>query len=513
MIAKIKALFQKLNNLSPAAKASVWFVISNIALKGISFITTPIFTRLMEIQDYGATSVFVSWESVISIFATLSLSGGVYNVAQTKYEDDIDGYTSSMISLTFVASFLVYTLCIVFNLFFPSVFELSTPFLIFMWIQTFTNAVISFWLMRRRFVYDYKSVIAYTFANSLLSPTLAIVAILLFPDHAAYAKVVGAGVAGIVMGIVLCVIDYKKGKKVYDKKYWGYALKFNLPLIPHYLSSTLLHSSDKLMINSMIGAAQAGIYGIAHSITGIMSVITQAINYALIPFTLQSIKAQNFKGLKSAISGCVLLVASICICVMLFAREGILIFATEEYLDAVWFIPPLTMATLFSFITGIIGNILFYYEKTWQMSAITISCAAVNLITNYFGIKYFGYIAAGYTTLACALIQLILYYFVVKHYEKSLDDIVDIRQFFVIMLVYVAFMVYSLIFMNNLWARIGLIVVILLLIIVFHKKIFKLFQTMLKKDNAENAEGDETVDNIEDNIEVTIEKEVVEEDI
>lgn len=485
MIAKIKALFQKLNNLSPAAKASVWFVIANIALKGISFITTPIFTRLLEVEDYGATSVFVTWEGVISIFATLSLSGGVYNVAQTKYEDDIEGYTSSMVSLTFVASLLVYTVCIIFNLFVPSVFELSTPFLIFMWIQTFTNAVISFWLMRRRFVYDYKSVIAYTFANSLLSPTIAIVAILLFPAHAAYAKVVGAGLAGIIMGIVLCVIDYKKGKKVYDKAYWNYALKFNLPLIPHYLSSNLLHSSDKLMINSMIGAAQAGIYGIAHSITGLISLITQAINQALIPFTLQSIKAQNFKGLKQTITGCVLLVAVVCIAVMLFAREGILIFATEEYLNAVYFIPPLTMATLFSFIYGIVGNIMFYYEKTWQMSVITICCAVVNLVTNYFGIQYFGEIAAGYTTLLCSAIQMIAYYFVVRHYEKNLDEIVDLRWFLLIMLIYVGFMAYSIIFTHNFWARIGLLAVILVLVIVFHKKIIELFQTMLKKDNAE----------------------------
>ena len=156
---KIKAIFKKLNSLSPAAKASVWFVIANVMLKGVSFITTPIFTRLMEVEDYGATSVFVSWEGVISIFATLSLASGVYNVAQTNYGEDIKAYTSSMISLTFVASLIVYTACIIFNILFPSVFELSTPFLLFMWVQTFTNAVVSFWLNRRRFIYDYKSVI------------------------------------------------------------------------------------------------------------------------------------------------------------------------------------------------------------------------------------------------------------------------------------------------------------------------------------------------------------------
>ena len=483
MIKKVKSLFEKLNSLSPAAKASVWFVISNIALKGMSFITTPIFTRLMEIEDYGTTSVFVSWESIISIFATLSLAGGVYNVAQTKYEDDIEGYTSTMISLTFIASLLVYTGCIVFNIFFPYVFELSTPFLVFMWIQTFTNAVISFWLIRRRFIYDYKSVIAYTFANSLLSPAIAIVAILLFPDHAAYAKVVGAGIAGILFGIVLCVISCVKGRKAYSGKYWGYALKFNLPLIPHYLSSTLLYSNAKLMINSMVGKAEAGIYGIANSITGLISIITQAINFALIPYTVQSVKAKNYKGLKNTVSVCTLLVSVVCLGVMLFAREGILIFATEEYLDAVWFIPPLTMATLFSFIYGIVGNILFCYEKTWQMSAITIVCAVINLILNFFCITYFGYIAAGYTTLLCAAIQMLSYYFVVKRYEKKLKEIVDLKVFFAIMVVYIGFMIYSMIFTYNFWARFGLLVVVFGVVIIFHKKIIEFFKNMTRKEN------------------------------
>ncbi len=487
MMGKIKSLLKKLNSLSPAAKASVWFVISNVALKGVSFITMPIFTRLMDVADYGATSVFVSWEGVISIFATLSLADGVYNVAQMKYEDDIKAYTSSMISLTFVASLLVYTAAIIFNVFVPSVFELNTAYLLFMWIQTFTNAVTSFWLMRRRFLYDYKSVIAYTFANALLSPTIAIIAILLFPDQVAYAKVVGAGVLGILLGLVLCVYSYVKGKKVYSGKYWGYALKFNLPLIPHYLSSNLLHSSDKLMINSMIGAAQAGIYGIAHSITGLMSIITQAINYALIPYTLQSIKAKNYKGLKNTITGCTALVAVVCLGVTLFAREGILIFATEEYLDAVWFIPPLTMATLFAFVYGIVGNIMFYYEKTWQMSVITICCAVVNLVTNYFGIKYCGYIAAGYTTLLCAAVQMLSYYFVVKHYEKNLKKIVDLKAFFAIIVIYLGFAVYSMIFMYNFWARISVLIVILGLVVIFHKKIIGLFKSMKKKEESKET--------------------------
>ena len=144
MMGKIRALFRKLNRLSPAAKASFWFVISNVALKGISFITTPIFTRLMEIEDYGATSVFVTWESVIGILATLSLAGGVYNVAQAKYSDDIEAFTSAMLTLSFITSTLVYSICILINTLFPALFGLNNLFLGFMWLQTFTNAVVTF---------------------------------------------------------------------------------------------------------------------------------------------------------------------------------------------------------------------------------------------------------------------------------------------------------------------------------------------------------------------------------
>ena len=117
------------------------------------------------------------------------------------------------------------------------------------------------------------------------------------------------------------------------------------------------------------------------------------------------------------------------------------------------------------------------------MSAITIACAVINIVTNYFGIAYFGYIAAGYTTLLCAAIQMISYYFVVKRYEKKLKEIVDLRAFFAIMVVYVGFMIYSMIFTYNFWARFGLLVVVFGVVIIFHKKIIELFKNMTRKEN------------------------------
>ena len=43
----------KYRSLSVQAKAALWFTICSFLQKGISFITVPIFTRLMSTEEYG----------------------------------------------------------------------------------------------------------------------------------------------------------------------------------------------------------------------------------------------------------------------------------------------------------------------------------------------------------------------------------------------------------------------------------------------------------------------------
>lgn len=72
--------------------------------------------------------------------------------------------------------------------------------------------------------------------------------------------------------------------------------------------------------------------------------------------------------------------------------------------------PPITLAVLFAFLYNLFVDIEMYFEKTKSVMSIAIVCAAINLITNYFGIMWFGYAAAAYTTLACYILMAILHY-------------------------------------------------------------------------------------------------------
>lgn len=84
-------LMNRYKKMSAGVKASLWFMGCNILQKGISFITVPIFTRMMTASDYGVYSLFCSWESVLAIFVTLNLSYQVFNNGMVKYSHDKDG--------------------------------------------------------------------------------------------------------------------------------------------------------------------------------------------------------------------------------------------------------------------------------------------------------------------------------------------------------------------------------------------------------------------------------------
>ena len=77
-------------------KASLWFLICSFIQKGISMITTPIFTRILTTQEYGQYSVFNAWLQILTPIVCLNLYAGVYAQGIVKFEDDRHRYSSAL---------------------------------------------------------------------------------------------------------------------------------------------------------------------------------------------------------------------------------------------------------------------------------------------------------------------------------------------------------------------------------------------------------------------------------
>ena len=92
-------LLNKYKEMPAAVRTSVWFTVCQFLQRGISFITVPIFTRLLTTEEYGICNIYYAWFDVFILFTSLKLPYEGLNNGLIRYEDDKDGYTSSIMGL------------------------------------------------------------------------------------------------------------------------------------------------------------------------------------------------------------------------------------------------------------------------------------------------------------------------------------------------------------------------------------------------------------------------------
>ena len=88
-------------------------------------------------------------------------------------------------------------------------------------------------------------------------------------------------------------------------------------LIPYFLSTTVLNQADRIMINNMVGSAEAGIYSVAYAIAMLMLLVNTAISDAFVPWMFRRLKNKEYKDIEPVTNKILVLVAAMNILVVL----------------------------------------------------------------------------------------------------------------------------------------------------------------------------------------------------
>lgn len=404
-----KELKKSYNNMPVQVKASFWFLICSFMQKGISTIATPIFTRLLTTAEYGQYNVFNSWLGIVTIFVSLNLSAGVYSQGLIKYENDRNIFSSSLQGLSTVLTIIWTVIYLLFPCFWNNLLSLTTVQMFSMLVMIWATSAFCFWASEQRVLYKYKALVTITIVVSLAKPILGIVFVIHAKDKVT-AQILGLVLVELIAYTILFIKQMRRGKKFFSEKYWRYALMFNLPLVPHYLSQTILSSADRIMIKSMTGDAAAGIYSLAYSIALIMTLFNTALMQTISPWIYQKIKAKKIEDISTVAYITLFVVAGVNLLLIAFAPEAVAIFAPKSYFSAIYVIPPVAMSVFFMYTYDLFAKFAFYYEKTAFIMIASVIGALLNIILNYIFIGIYGYQAAGYTTLICYIIYSICHY-------------------------------------------------------------------------------------------------------
>ncbi len=396
-------IVKKYKSLSVQARAALWFVFCSFLQKGISFVTVPIFTRMMTTEEYGTYTLYLSWLQIFTVITSLYLYNGVFDNGMSKFSEDRDRYTSSLQGLTVCLNTAFFVIALFFLGPLEKLLGMSSVLIILMFAEMYVTPALAFWTGRKRFEYQYTSVVAVTLAKSVLNPVLGIVAIMLARD-AVLARVVSVVVVELIFCGTVMILQFWKGKVFFHEKYWKYALRLATPMLPHYLSAVVLNQGDRVMIDRMVGKTELALYGVAYNIGMLVKLFVSAINSAITPWVYGKLKTGEIGTIQKRFSALMVLVSIISLGLMLISPEIVLIFGSSAYADAVYVIPPVAASVFFVFLYGIISYPEFYYEKTWFLMVASVAAAVLNVGLNYVFINLFGYVAAAYTTLICYIV-------------------------------------------------------------------------------------------------------------
>ena len=418
MTLSIGKLRKKWGSMSREARASVAYTICSIVQKCISFINMPIFCRLMTTDEYGEMTVYSSWSGIFSIILTLNLAYGSFSPAMLKFEKDRDRYISSIQGIWLVLCGFFLVIYLPFQSFWNGVLKLPTLFVLFLVLETLSINSVNLWSGKKRFDYEYKPVVALTLIMSLANTAVSL-AFVLLSEEKGTARIIGHVVATVAFGIIIFSLNAIRGKNIFHREYWKYALGFNIPLLAYYLSQMIFNQSDRIMIDRYCGKGKAAIYGVAYTLAMILTFVLNAINNSYVPWFYKKIKEGKEEENAKVANGIAILMAGLIMGIVIMAPEIIMVMSGKKYGEAIWIIPPVAISLLLLFYAQLFINVQFYYEKKKSLVYASVSAAVANIILNAILIPTVSYIAAGYTTMISYILFAVMNYYTMKKVAKE----------------------------------------------------------------------------------------------
>ncbi|MDT2573626.1 oligosaccharide flippase family protein [Enterococcus raffinosus] len=453
---------------SKLVKSSFWYTIGNFFIKGISFITIPIFVNITTQAEYGLINNFTSFVTIFSLFIGLSLNSSVNN-ASFDFKDRMKPYLSSILFLSTLSFLGMLVIGNSIFLFKQEIFDMNQLLFNLMLIQSYSTFLISYIQAYFTIHFQHFRYLALSLISTLLNIGLSVLLMLTFFTDDRYVGRAFAGAVALgVVGLAIYIMIMTKGKKLIDFSFWNYALRISVPLIPHALANVMLSQFDRIMINSTLGASEAGIYSYISNIGIILSVIWSSTNNAWVPWFYNEMERKNEKKIFRVSQYYMYAFTTIALAMMVISIDLAKFMAPSNYYSGLSLVIPISLGYFFQFLYSFPVNTEFYKKKTNYIAFGTVASAAINIILNLIFIPRYGVIAAGYTTTVTYFLLFLFHYPMAKKFVgKQLFPTKSIISTTIIMVVFSMFLHA---FLDNIFIRyIGLLFISVGALLYFRK--------------------------------------------
>jgi O-antigen/teichoic acid export membrane protein len=379
-------------------KNSFVYIATDIVNSAIPFLLLPLLTTYLTPYDYGIVSMGQVLLAVTSILVGLNTNTAI-NVNFFKInKDDLKVYISNVVAICLTSLLILVVAVLALKPYVSKLVDFPENWLlliagtsIFIVISTI-NLVL--WQSEQRPLPYGLMQIAMTTLNLLLS-----LYFILILEWKWQGRLAGIIIANILIGIVSLLFVYKRGylKFSIHRAFIVDALQIGLPLVPHALAGWINSAIGRVFISSMVGMAATGSYTVGYQVGMIMDMLVTSFNKAWSPFLFQKLSEDrptvNLKIVK--FTYCYLVaVVSLALLLSIITPFLFKLFIGKEFQSASKYVAWILLGYAANGMYYMGGLYLMYIKRTKIFAATTFGAALINIVLNYFLIKFNGPLGA-----------------------------------------------------------------------------------------------------------------------
>ena len=393
--------------------------------KGFLLLLLPVYTRYLSPNDYGIVAVITAMTSLLVILLMLSLHGAMTRFYFELRHDsqELKEFWGTVLVFVFLMTVGGGSLLLLVgkHLLKPMIGQI--PFWPYAALGVGTAIFQPFWLILLALLQTREKVrefaclnLAQFFLN--LGLVLALVVLLGWGATGPLTANLIAAAAFFLVALFVLRNEYTICIRLSHLKR---ALSYSLPLVPHSLASQITAITDRLFVNQMMGTASAGIYSVGFMLGGAMNLVSDGVNKAYVPISmdiLQSGQEESLKSLRRMGLVLVTLYAALATLISFFSKEILQVLTSEAYHESYIVVPYIAFGFVLGGIYYLLVNILFFVTHATRYVALsTVIGAGSNILLNMILIPAQGMRGAAIASLLSQLVIVIFVALVGRFYE------------------------------------------------------------------------------------------------
>lgn len=402
------------NNSKQIKKLTILVMAATIIKDAISFLTAPIFVRMMSKSEYGIVSLFSSWTAIFTQIIGLRTYSALSNGRVEFEEKEYRQFVSNSICVSAICGLVLIALSILFRFQLSNLLLLPVNMIPLVFIQSFGAYCLTFYSCYQ--TQDKKQIKSILFSTLALviSVVLSCVVIKNTGFAPSFGRVLTHTIVYVVIGPLVCIGIAKNIKYGFKVNYLRYSLSISIPMIGYALSGVLLNQTDRIMLKAMIGNESVAIYNAALLLASVLTIIWQALNTTWQPFYFEYIKDGHFQEIEQHLKTFSRSLLLLTIGFMLVSPEIFLIWVGEPYAAGLPILPIAAIGFYILFLDGIPCMYLLQKKQTKQIMLGIVIPAIINIGLNYLFIKYYKLLGAIYATLISYIFCYLIHRWIVK---------------------------------------------------------------------------------------------------